>query len=260
MRIVAANLTTGNFQSYDLGHGTRILAGLDADIVLLQEFNFGSNSSSALNALVDDICDGASCEWSRGLPQSTGIPNGVISRYPILESGSWDDDEVADRDFAYARIDVPGPVDLWAISVHLLSSSAAKRAAQASSLVSLMNQLPNGDYVVLGGDFNTNTRTENAVMTLGDFLSVGPLFPVDQDLNGNTNGPREKPYDWVLADPLLDDRAMPTLIGGNSFPSGAVIDTRVFTPLSAIAPAMLNDSAGPSMQHMAVVRDFALPL
>ncbi len=259
VRIVAANLTSGNFQSYDPGHGARILAGLNADIVLIQEFNYQSNTMVALDSLTEDICEGTDCVWVRGAP-AIGIPNGIISRFPILESGSWPDPEVTNRDFTYARIDVPGPTDLWAISVHLLTSSAADRAMEASSLVEELTPLPPGDFVVLGGDFNTDTRDEPALMTLGMVLTVGPLFPVDQALNGGTNEPRTKPYDWVLADTELESTAVPTVIGGSSFESGAVIDTRVFTPLSALSPAVLSDSGAPSMQHMAVVRDFALPL
>ena len=259
VRIVAANLTSGNFQAYDPGHGARILAGLNADIVLIQEFNYQSSTTESLDALTEDICEGFDCVWVRGQPQ-VGIPNGVISRYPILESGSWPDPEVANRDFTYARIDVPGPTDLWAISVHLLTSSAADRAMEASSILGEVMALPAGDFVVLGGDFNTDTRDEPALVTLAASFTVGPLFPMDQAMNGGTNEPRTKPYDWVLADAELESTAVPTFVGGSSFESGAVIDTRVFTPLSALSPALLNDSGAPSMQHMAVVRDFVLPL
>jgi hypothetical protein len=50
-------------------------------------------------------------------------------------------------------------------------------------------------------------------------------------------------------------------IGGRSYPSGLVVDTRVFTPLSAISPAQFFDSDERNvMQHMAVVRDFMIPI
>ena len=54
----------------------------------------------------------------------TGYPQYSLF-LPILDSGSWDDTLSPNRDFAWARIDVPGPHDLWAVSLHLLTSSTA---------------------------------------------------------------------------------------------------------------------------------------
>src|SRR4051812_31220585 len=127
LRILAANLTSGNFQSYDLpsvsigGEGARILAGLHPDIVMLQEFNYAGNTAGELRSFVDATF-GSSFSYYR--EAGAQIPNGVISRYPILAAGEWDDPEVTNRDFAYARIDIPGPIDLWAISVHLLTDTS----------------------------------------------------------------------------------------------------------------------------------------
>ena len=33
----------------------------------------------------------------------------------------------------------------------------------------------------------------------------------------------------------------------------------IYMPLSEVPPAVISDSAAPSMQHMAVARDFLLP-
>jgi len=76
--------------------------------------------------------------------------------------------------------------------------------------------------------------------------------------DGDTSANRSKPYDWVLGDDDLHAQAIPVLIGAQSFADGLVVDTRTFTPLADLAPALLNDSGATSMQHMAVVRDFAL--
>jgi hypothetical protein len=38
-----------------------------------------------------------------------------------------------------------------------------------------------------------------------------------------------------------------------------VLDSRVYTPLSEIAPVQADDSASTNMQHMGVVRDFRIP-
>jgi len=89
-------------------------------------------------------------------------------------------------------------------------------------------------------------------------VSGGP-FPVDQDGNDRTNEPRNQPYDWVLADPDLDALEVPTRIGDQEFAAGLVFDSRVFSPLSEVAPVEAGDSGAPNMQHMAVVRDFEVP-
>jgi len=256
LRVVAANLTSGNNQSYDGGHGVRILQGLDADVVLMQEMNFGNNSPAAIGTLVNNVCSGA-CKYVRG-PQEQ-IPNGVLSRLPILECGSWVDTEVGNRNFVWARIDVPGSADLWTISVHLLSSGASKRALEATALLNrITSNIPSSDMIVLGGDLNTNNRTEAALTTLSAVFDTSGPYPVDQNNNGMTNAPRNEAYDWVLSDAELSVYEIPVTIGLTVFPNGAVIDTRVYTPLSEIAPAQFADSDAPSMQHMAVVKDFQI--
>ena len=62
-----------------------------------------------------------------------------------------------------------------------------------------------------------------------------------------------------MPNPLLLSRMIPVSIGSASFPAGLVFDTRVFTPLTDVAPATATDSAATNMQHMAVVEDFLLP-
>jgi hypothetical protein len=47
--------------------------------------------------------------------------------------------------------------------------------------------------------------------------------------------------------------------GSHLFDHGLVVDTRVFRPIAAIAPAKGADSGVPNMQHMAVVKDFIIP-
>jgi len=255
-RIVAANLTSGDDQNYDLGHGIRILQGLDPDVILLQELSYGDDSEQDIIELVDLICGGG-CEYVRG-PDAT-IPNGVISRYPIIDSGSWTDTQVSDRDFVWAQIDVPGDVDLWAISVHLLGSGAAAREGEAEQLVALFaTNIPDDDLLVLGGDLNTDNRNEPALTVLDPLFDVGAPYPVDQDGLDTTSQNRSKPYDWVLADDDLDPLEVAVVLGSSTFVDGAVIDTRIYMPLSDIAPAQMGDSAATSMQHMAVVKDFVL--
>jgi hypothetical protein len=83
--------------------------------------------------------------------------------------------------------------------------------------------------------------------------------PVDGFGNPATNSPRNRPYDRVLAGPTLEPFAVPVKLAGLAFPQGLVFDSRVFQPLAKVPPVQPGDSALPMMQHMAVVRDFAIP-
>lgn len=255
-RLVTGNLTTGNYQAYE-APGIRIFRGLAPDVAMVQELNFATNSTADLRSFVDQAF-GAEFSFTRGAA-SGQIPNGIVSRYPIIASGEWLDTEVGNRDFVWARIDIPGPTDLFAVSVHLLSSTATERNVEAGELVQNIQDLPVDAYVVLGGDFNTGSRTESCVLTLSAVLATAGPFPVDQADLGTTNSTRSKPYDWVLVNSALQALQTGVTIGHNVFGHGAVIDTRVYAPISDLAPALAGDSGAPNMQHMAVVRDFALP-
>jgi hypothetical protein len=253
LRLVAGNISSGNGQAYE-GPGIRIFAGLHPDVAMIQEFNFNAGS---IRSFVDQAF-GPEYAFVRGA-SGQQIPNGVISRYPILDSGEWIDTQVANRAFVWARIDVPGPIDLFAISVHLLTANAGTRNVEAGLLVQNIQGLPANAYVVLGGDFNTDSRTEAPIQTLSSVLVTGGPPPVDLNNSDKTNANRNKPYDWVLASPSLDALESDTVIGAHHFPSGFVADTRVYAPIADLAPALQDDSGAAMMQHMAVVRDFTLP-
>lgn len=255
VRIIAANLTSGTLQNYDPGHGRRILQALGGDIVAIQEFNAGDNSSAAIQAFVDTTFD-AGFFFHRGTGR---IPNGVISRYPFVDAGEWNDTRTTDREFTWAVIDAPGPTDVWVVSLHLLSNTPANRNAQATELLQYVNaNVPGGTHLVLAGDLNTDGRGESAIGTLDASVVVSGPWPTDGTLpdggNGFTSTNRNRAYDWVLTSPALHRMELPVALGGQWFPSGLVFDTRVFTPLPP--PALVDDSVAPSMQHMAVVRDF----
>ncbi len=260
IRIMAANTTSGNGQNYDLGEGNRIFQGLDPDIALVQEMNYLDNTQANFRAWVDANF-GTSFSYFR--EAGNGIPNGIVSRYPILESGEWDDNTLTDRDFVWAKIDIPGDKDLWAISVHLKASSgdSSQRNNQASKLISYINnaQIPAADYLVIGGDFNTYSRTEACIRTLSPIFVTGSPWPVDQSGDGDTNSARDNPYDWVIPDAELNARKTTLVIGANSFPNGLVFDSRDYSPLSAVSPIQQRDSGASGMQHMAVMRAFLIP-
>ncbi|MEW5743771.1 MAG: endonuclease/exonuclease/phosphatase family protein [Myxococcota bacterium] len=256
MRAIAANLTSGNLQSWDPGHGLRILQGLQPDVVLIQEFNYGANSASDFRAFVDQAC-GTGCSYVRGATGS--IPNGVISRWPIVASGDWADPRVGNRAFTWARIDVPGPRDLWAVSLHLLTSSAGERNLEAQALVQQLDaNVPATALLLIGGDLNTDTRTESCVTTLGQRAVTAAPHPVDQAGAEGTNASRAKPYDWVLASRCLQKSQAAVAIGSQAFTAGLVFDSREYVPLTEVPPILASDSAAPQMQHMAVVKDFTV--
>ena len=258
LRVMAANISSGPSLNYGPAEGVRIFQGMHPDVVLVQEYNVGGNSTGELDAYVTTTF-GATFTYYR--EPGFQIPNGIISRYPMLESGTWvDPSPNVNRGFAYAKIAIPGPHPLWAISLHLLTSGSAQRNAQAVELVKQVQAVvPAEDYVALGGDFNTDSRSELCVGELSKIVVTGAPYPADGAGNQNTSAPRSKPYDWLLADPDLAPLGVPVVVGQRGFAGGLVFDSRVFTPLADVAPAQSGDSAAKNMQHMPVVRDFRIP-
>ncbi len=262
IRVIASNLTSGNHQTYSPdngnpsnpeGAGARILKGLKPDIVLIQEFN----TSIPVRQWVNDTF-GQSFAFTR--EEGEGIPNGIISRFPIIESGEWDDSGQSNRDFVWARIRLPNEKILWAISVHLSAKKSSNREAESRELLAYFRtKIPAADPVVLGGDLNAASVADAVFLPLREIFPRPANLPADADGNANTNSPRNKPYDWVLADAQLQPLAVPVVIAGKTFPHGLVFDSRTFTPLDDLKPIQATDSAAPNMQHMAVIRDFRIP-
>ncbi len=259
VRIMAGNLSSGNNQSYDPGEGIRIFQGLKPDIVMIQEFNYGTNSTTDIRSFVNTAF-GSTFSYYRESASGLQIPNGVISRYPILNSGRWVDNSVSNRGFAWALIDVPGPKNLLAVSVHLLTTGSTQRNTEATQLVGLINSnLAAGDYLVIGGDFNTDSRTESCITTFSQVVVTASPYPADQSNDADTNASRSKPYDWLVVNSGLKDLQTAVVIGSNSHTNGLVFDSRVYTPLSAVSPVVSTDSGATNMQHMGVVKDFIFP-
>ena len=252
IRIMAGNLTSGNLQSYDPGDGIHIFQALKPDIAMIQEFNYGADDDASIRTFIDTAF-GTSYNYVR--QSGVQIPNGVVTHYPILASGVWTDPEVANRAFTWARIDIPGPHDIWAVSVHLLTSNGTSRMAQANALVGyLQSNVPAGDYVTVGGDFNSSDP--NLISIFSPFIDPTAAFPDDQNGNVATNQERKNHYDWVLVSQALESFQTQTQVGSVVRPHGLVFDTRVFTPLSDAPPALVTDSAASNMQHMGVIKDF----
>ncbi len=262
-RVMAANTTTGNNQRYETP-GLNIFKALKPDVVAVQEFNYASVTTNGLNtpAAFREMIDGAfgtNFVYFRESGAGYSIPNGIISRWPIIESDTWDDVRVPDRGFAWARIDLPGTNDLYVVSVHLHSGGGpSSRAIESTNLTALIqSNFPAGAFIVVAGDLNTDTRGETALAKFKTWLSDAPI-PHDgtATANPNTNEPRGKPYDYVLPSFNLSSNLVPTVIGSRTFNNGLVFDSRVYSPLSEVAPVVITDSGAPSMQHMAVIKDF----
>lgn len=257
LRLMAANLTSGTQQSWTPGHGMRILGGAHPDVVMLQEFNYKTNTEPDIREFVDTTFGPG---WYAARQSGVQIPNGIVSRYPILESGTWTDTSVSNRGFTWAHIDVPGDVDLWAVSVHLLTSNASDRNIEAQQIVAKIGSVvPTGAFVAIGGDLNTGTRTEACITSLASVVSTASPFPADKNGNTYTSAARSTPHDWVLVSAGLRSLEGATVIGGNTFASGLVVDTRVYDPIADISPAQATDSGASGMQHMGVIRDFDIP-
>ncbi|MBN2693327.1 endonuclease/exonuclease/phosphatase family protein [bacterium] len=282
IKLQAANISSGNYQSYDPGHGTRIFQGTKPDVVMIQEFNYGSNSSSDIREFVDEAF-GTEFYYSRGTGQ---IPNGVISKWPIIESGLWDDPYISNRDLDWAIIDIPGDKELFVVSVHLHTSPASDQvgAAQviACQIKTLKQQHPNAYYYIVGGDFNGTSSVSDsgfgkcsgetifATYQYNDANSNPRRFPLDKNGDYATNATGSSHYDFVLVDPTLEQLQVPTEytnINNSSqkltYPTGLVFDSRIYTQTeldSYFSPVLQSDSAATNMQHMAVTRDFLITI
>jgi endonuclease/exonuclease/phosphatase family metal-dependent hydrolase len=251
--VASANLPGGS-QKYQEPQ-MRILQALRPDIVAMQEFNATNNTPGALRALVD-AAFGTNYFYYResSTNGSYSIPCGIVSRFPIVAAGSWDDVMLSDRGFAWAQIRLPGGQDLYVVSVHLKYDVAGTRAIEATNLLGLIQtNFPAGAWVILAGDLNAETINERAMVAFRSFFS-DEAVPADGAGDPDTNGPRSQRYDYVLPSFSFTNHQAPLQLAGQVFSNGLVFDTRVFATLDALPPAQTDDSA--ACQHMAVVKAF----
>ena len=263
IRIMAANLN-GNTQSYQ-PFALRILQGTKPDVVCIQEFNYtstnglGVNTDAAFREMLDTAFGTNYVYFREPFTANGDIPNGIISRYPIIASGSWADTEQTqpNRGFAWAQIDIPGTNDLYVVSVHLLTSTSTHRANESIALKALMQaNFPANAWAVVAGDFNAGSRSETCVTTYNGYLTDFPV-PVDNLGNSDTSGGRNAPHDYVLPSLTLTNFETATVFPSHSFPTGLVFDSAVYTPLTDASPVQSGDSG--QAQHMAVMKDFLIP-
>jgi hypothetical protein len=121
----------------------------------------------------------------------------------------------------------------------------------------MQSNFPTNAWMVLAGDFNTDSRTESTTMTTCDsYLSDLPV-PVDNLGNSFTSQNRNHPHDYVLPSFAFTNFETASVFPSQSFPNGLVFDSTVYTPLSEVAPVQFGDST--NAQHMAVLKDFLIP-
>lgn len=271
IRIVAGNVTSGNNQSYDPGHGIRIFQALKPDIALVQEMNYGNNSASDYKNFAQKI---VGTNYYAVDSADYQIPNGVVSRYPITSHGYWKDPNINNRALMWAVVDIPGNKDIFAISVHLHTSPASDQTTAALVIVDEIAKLksanPDKYYYVVGGDFNGPTAVSSGGFGKNNTFYVAGPDPVDEEGYGETNAGRKKQLDFVLADYPLHEFQVPTVYYSSKDPAktrtyenGLVFDTRVYSQSvldEYFSPAQTSDSSASQMQHMAVVKDFLIEL
>ena len=267
IRLMAGNITSGVYQTYDMGHGNRIFQAMKPDIVMIQEFNIKSKTREEF---VKSIFGE---EFTFSFSENN-IPNGIISRYPIKESGFWPSNVESSRNWDWAVIDIPGAKDMLVVSVHLHTKQ------NPTELPVLIQQIQEkqaeGDYyVVLGGDFNTSKR-DVVLQNMSSVFNVRGPWPVDQNGREGTDETRndkpldnQRPLDWLLLSNNLDPYEVPITIGAHTYADGHILDSRVYAglceehhhadELGDIPPVEAGDSKSESMQHMAVIRDVMIP-
>ncbi|MCC6449191.1 MAG: choice-of-anchor J domain-containing protein [Candidatus Aureabacteria bacterium] len=243
----------------------RIIQGLQPDVACLQEWYVDYPGDYDFDGWVSTAF-GAEFVYHRA---SSGYqPNGIVSRWDILSSGSWPDLQRANYYHDWAVIDLPGATNLQVVSVHLHSSDEAIRKAQIKDVIDYIEtNFSNSHYLMLGGDFNTANRTSEPIPTLLNstnwsgscWVTTSDGTPTDQaGGDDDTNVNRTYNYDWLIPNTLLGAEIMNLDLGEDSgaYAGGIVFDSRVFTPLSAVAPAQYGDTANGDQDHCPVMKSY----
>ncbi|MGD9875034.1 MAG: lamin tail domain-containing protein [Kiritimatiellia bacterium] len=253
--LLAGNLgaQTGPATSYYEPYAERILRGLKPDIACLQEWDYTNGTIAQFVA----TNFGSSFEYYR--EEGATLPSGIVSRWPIVDSGILEDTEIATRDFPWVTLSIPGCAPVHVISVHVkagtLAADIATREIEASIITNFIaTTFPTSDYVVVAGDFNLTDRTESSLLIYTNILLKDNHQPADQDDDKTTNVSRDEVYDLILPNGSLNANHATLTVGALSFPEGMVFDSRLWSPPPS--PILTNDSAEVNMVHLALMKRF----
>ncbi len=272
IRFTSANLTSGNNQAYE-EEGIRILKALKSDIIMIQEFNFGSNTKNDIKNFVKNTF-GTEYQYFRGTPTGNGdIPNGIISKYPIIKTGEITDPRVTDRKIDYVEIKVNDKINLMVFSVHLKGQEDDSQITAAQLItqkISEHKKTHTGYYYIVGGDFNGEASVGNegfGKFNNKEIMQINFPYPKSEYGNdGNTNRTRTAKLDFILADTNLYQYQISTdycisNLNCKKYENGLVFDSRNYsrndldTYFTEVQP---NDCDAKNMQHLAVVKDFLI--
>lgn len=260
----------------------RVFQGLNPDVALLQEWNVNQAGGETYREYVDDAF-GPEFYYYLGYstPGPYYQPNGIVSRWAFQTMGGWPDTSGPGKpDFTWAIIDIPGDVELGVVSVHLKAGDTTADKEQRIEEAQLIkdyveNSLvfnPSSNYVVVGGDLNTENEYEWCIQTFATFLEPTSYRPRDRQGDKDTNKNRTRPYDWIMPNQVLDAFHDIVVIGTENYeyPSGLVFDSHVFsrwsetttapanTPLWNLSPVLYGDTHSIYTDHSPVVKDYDL--
>ncbi len=264
--IMTANLPCGGWpDEYYYPQSCRVFQGLKPDIAFIQEFNVRDPLTRR------EYIDQAFGKNYVACTGSGDIPNAIVSRWAFQTWGEWPDSEVVgSRTFVWAVIDIPGPIDLQGVCVHLKASAGprnrSKRLREAVQIRDyLRRNFNHAEYIVVAGDLNTYpSPAEPCLSIFRSFLSVDYHLPRDRQGRYFTNAtqPRRYHYDWIMPNRMLE-RCHTTLYVGiknRPYRQGIVFDSRIFGDVSEVSPILANDSHPRGVHHMAVMKAYNIPL
>jgi endonuclease/exonuclease/phosphatase family metal-dependent hydrolase len=258
--VLSANLVSGTVvvngeTAYD-DAGQNLLKALCPDVVAIQEW-------VVTNSFAQFVTDNFGADFYYVTDGTTGLnalPNGIISRWPIVDTNIWDD-AVGYREHLHAEIDLPGSKNLNIVSVHLdagdTAGDIANRILGARNLTNAIEQagFAAGDYLLIAGDLNTTNRSATELSVLTSIVSDA-YKPTDKAGNEETNPSKARPYDYVLPDSALEVQYVGMSYNGTSFADGLIFDTREWGDHQY--PALGSDSDAQNLTHSPVVKVFSL--
>jgi hypothetical protein len=95
------------------------------------------------------------------------------------------------------------------------SKGESSNANQAAALAKFIkDNVPKVALLFDGEDLNTRTTSESCFKELAAVVVIPEKPPADKNGYISTNRPRNRPYDWVLANSLLEKSAVSVKLGG----------------------------------------------